>query len=107
MNGFLKVLALTAVAAVAGIEVGFKLQGGADKEAAGIVMRMAIGAGCPDKPEALKIATASAYSFSLRNPLSLPPWHVFIARHRIASQKQDSDNPFHQGFCDAIIQGKM
>lgn len=107
MNGFLKVFALTAVAAVAGIEVGFKLQGGADKEAAGIVMRMAVGAGCPDKPEALRIATVSAYSFSLRHPLSLPPWYVFIARHRITSQNQPSQNPFYQGFCDAIIQGKI
>ncbi|MDK3020761.1 hypothetical protein [Pseudodonghicola flavimaris] len=95
--------ALAVFAAVVGIEVSLKARGELSKEATEMVMQMAVGSTCPDKPEALRIATSRAYSFSLRRPWELPPWRVFQASKLMANSEGVQDNMFAEGFCNAII----
>src|SRR5690606_18222741 len=61
----LLIIPALAAVAIAGTEVTFRLRPEMTQEAQSHVMRMAVAAQCPDKPDALQIATADAYQFSL------------------------------------------
>lgn len=97
-----------AAVAIAGTEVTFRLRPEMTQEAQSHVMRMAVAAQCPDKPDALQIATADAYQFSLRHPVDLPPWQVFmISRKMQAHRSSVAENMFATGFCKQIVAGEI
>lgn len=107
---FKTLLLVPAVAAVAiaATEVTFRLRPEMPHEAQAHVMRMALGAQCPDKPDALQIATADAYQYSLRHPVGLPPWQVFmISRKMQVHRSSVAENMFATGFCKRIIAGEI
>lgn len=91
------------LAAVAATEAGFRMRGEGSREMTGVVVQMAMGASCPDLPEARRIATARAYRFAMMHPTQLPPWRVFMLSQRLQPDPGSEANPFATMMCREII----
>lgn len=82
---------LTAVAAVvAGIEIAFRKSGGASQEAAGHLVAVALAGSCQEVPGARQHFIKEALSYSLRNPIELPPWWLLQTVLKSSGREPDA-----------------